>query len=96
MRDIPGLSVMGLANAVNADRSTTGERLRQLARRGIVEKDATGRWRLTEEAEERAEDDVPVTMAAPEPNPGAQSRWVKPLSTYERRETTVVEGLRYG
>jgi hypothetical protein len=30
------------------------------------------------------------------PEPGAQSRWVKPLSCYERRETTVVEGLRYG
>jgi hypothetical protein len=32
----------------------------------------------------------------PEPEPGAQSRWVKPLSCYDRRETTVVEGLRYG
>jgi hypothetical protein len=31
-----------------------------------------------------------------EPEPGAQSRWVKPLSCYERRETTIVEGLRYG
>ena len=31
-----------------------------------------------------------------EPEPGAPSRWVKPLSCYERRETTVVEGLRYG
>jgi hypothetical protein len=31
-----------------------------------------------------------------EPEPGAQSRWIKPLSCYERRETTVVEGLRYG
>lgn len=31
-----------------------------------------------------------------EPEPGAQLRWVKPLSCYERRETTVVEGLRYG
>jgi hypothetical protein len=31
-----------------------------------------------------------------EPEPGAQSRWVKPISCYERRETTVVEGLRYG
>jgi hypothetical protein len=28
--------------------------------------------------------------------PGAQSRWIKPLSCYERRETTIVEGLRYG
>jgi hypothetical protein len=31
-----------------------------------------------------------------EPEPGAQSRWVKRLSCYERRETTIVEGLRYG
>jgi hypothetical protein len=31
-----------------------------------------------------------------EPKPQAQSRWVKPLSCYERRETTIVEGLRYG
>jgi hypothetical protein len=31
-----------------------------------------------------------------EPEPGAQSRWVKPLSAYERKETTVGEGLRYG
>jgi len=31
-----------------------------------------------------------------EPESGAQSRWIKPLSSYERRETTVVEGLRYG
>ena len=61
--------MIGLAHAASFDRSTAGERLRQLARRGIIEKDATGRWRLTEEAEERAEDDVPVTMAAPEPDP---------------------------
>ena len=31
-----------------------------------------------------------------EPEPGAQLRWIKPLSSYERKETTVVEGLRYG
>jgi hypothetical protein len=31
-----------------------------------------------------------------EPEPSAQSRWIKPLSCYERRETTLVEGLRYG
>jgi hypothetical protein len=28
--------------------------------------------------------------------PGTQSRWLKPLSAYERKETTIVEGLRYG
>jgi hypothetical protein len=26
----------------------------------------------------------------------ARSRWVKPLSCYDRRETTVEEGPRYG
>ena len=30
------------------------------------------------------------------PEPSAQSRWIRPLSCYERRETTIVEGLRYG
>jgi hypothetical protein len=46
---------------------------------------------------------VELKAAAPEPEsqpiepePGARSRWIKPLSCYERRETTVVEGLRYG
>jgi hypothetical protein len=31
-----------------------------------------------------------------EPEPGVRARWIKPLSSYERRETTIVEGLRYG
>jgi hypothetical protein len=26
----------------------------------------------------------------------ADKRWVKPLQFYERKETTIVEGLRYG
>lgn len=95
MRDNPGLSVIALAHAAGFNRSTAGERLRQLASRGIVEKDAAGRWRLTE-VEEEPDDDVPVTLRTPEPEPGAQSRWLKPLSCYERKETTVVEGLRYG
>jgi hypothetical protein len=38
--------------------------------------------------------------AAPElldPRPIAPfPRWVRPLADYERRETTIVEGLRYG
>jgi hypothetical protein len=46
MRDNPGLSVIALANAAGSSRSATGERLRQLALRGLVEKDATGRWKL--------------------------------------------------
>jgi hypothetical protein len=46
MADNPGLSVIALANAAGSSRSGTGERLRQLALRGIVEKDLTGRWKL--------------------------------------------------
>jgi hypothetical protein len=46
MRDNPGLSVIALANAAGSSRSATGERLRQLAARGVVEKDPTGRWKL--------------------------------------------------
>jgi hypothetical protein len=38
--------------------------------------------------------------AAAEPKPvkpeGAFPRWVRNVNEYERRETTVVEGLRYG
>jgi hypothetical protein len=46
MADNPGLSVIALANAAGSSRSATGERLRQMALRGMVEKDITGRWKL--------------------------------------------------
>jgi hypothetical protein len=49
MQDNPGLSVIALANAVGSSRSATGERLRQMAFRGVVEKDVTGRWKLKRE-----------------------------------------------
>ena len=42
MRDNPGLSVVALANAAGSSRSATGERLRQMALRGVVEKSVTG------------------------------------------------------
>jgi hypothetical protein len=46
MRESPGLSVAALAKAASASRSTTGERLRQLAARGAIDKDSEGHWRL--------------------------------------------------
>ena len=49
MKDNPSMSVIALANAVDASRSTTGERLRRLSAAGKVEKDHSGRWRLVEE-----------------------------------------------
>ena len=33
----------------------------------------------------------------PDPEPAvAHAPWIRPIGDYERRETTVVEGLRYG
>jgi Winged helix-turn-helix DNA-binding len=49
MRDNPGLSVIALANAAGSSRSATGERLRQMAARGVVTKDITGKWKVKEE-----------------------------------------------
>ena len=49
MRDNPGLTVAALANAAGASRSAAGERLRQLAARGVVTKDSAGHWRLVAE-----------------------------------------------
>jgi hypothetical protein len=37
----------------------------------------------------------PVVHDLPAPE-AEHARWIKPLSCYERRETTIVEGLRYG
>ena len=50
MQDNPGVSVIALANAAGSSRSATGERLRQMALRGVVTKDTTGGWKLREEA----------------------------------------------
>jgi hypothetical protein len=66
MRDDPGLSVVALANAIGSGRSATGERLRQMAARGVVEKDVTGKWKLKgEEPRPRSEDARPQQ---PSPN----------------------------
>jgi DNA-binding transcriptional ArsR family regulator len=49
LRDAPGLSAVKLAAAVRINRSTVGDRLRELAERQLVEKDDDGRWREVEE-----------------------------------------------
>jgi hypothetical protein len=61
MADNPGLSVIALANAAGSSRSATGERLRQMALRGVVEKDLTGRWKLKGEE--------PRPPGPPQPSP---------------------------
>ena len=49
MQEHSGASVDALAKAAGSSRSATGERLRQMALRGAVEKDITGRWKLKSE-----------------------------------------------
>jgi Winged helix-turn-helix DNA-binding len=65
MRDNPGLSIVALANAAGSSRTATGERLRQMAMRGVVEKDLTGRWKLRGEEPRSAGDDLGPTIASP-------------------------------
>ena len=55
LRDAPGLSAVKLAAAVRINRSTVGERLRELAGRELVETDDDGRWRFVEEKAARVE-----------------------------------------
>jgi hypothetical protein len=49
MQEHSGASVNVLAKAAGANRSSTGERLRGLASRGVVNKDGAGHWRLVAE-----------------------------------------------
>jgi Winged helix-turn-helix DNA-binding len=62
MQDNPGLSVIALANAAGSSRSATGERLRQLAARGKIEKGPDGKWKLKGE-----EPRPPAQGEAPDP-----------------------------
>jgi hypothetical protein len=49
LQEHSGARVAALAKAVASSRSRTGERLRQLAARGVVTKDVGGHWRLAGE-----------------------------------------------
>ncbi|MGC2782642.1 MAG: winged helix-turn-helix domain-containing protein [Roseiarcus sp.] len=100
MQDNPGLSERALANAVDASRSATGERLRQLAQRGVVEKDPEGRWRVKGVEAPYA---AAVSMTAEEtlelvdPKPAAAyARWVRSIGGYDRRERHEFAVTRYG
>jgi len=48
LTDNPGLSAARLAKAAGMSRSGAGDRLRRLARAGVIEKDDDGRWRIKE------------------------------------------------
>jgi hypothetical protein len=63
MQEHSGASVNVLAKAAGANRSSTGERLRGLASRGVVTKDGAGHWRLV--AELAGEDPGPTPPPSP-------------------------------
>jgi hypothetical protein len=46
MRDDPEAGVVQWAKATHCDKSATSLRLGRLAKRGVVERDGNGRWRL--------------------------------------------------
>jgi hypothetical protein len=47
MRDHPEAGVVQWAKATRCDKSAVSMRLGRLAKRGVVERDGNGRWRLT-------------------------------------------------
>jgi hypothetical protein len=109
MADNPGLSVIALANAAGSSRSATGERLRQMALRGTVEKDLTGRWKLKGEERPPTQGEGPgpqpavAELTAPaeaeplEPRPTeVHVPWIRPLVCYDRRVTSEIHRARYG
>jgi hypothetical protein len=55
------------------------------------------RQELAALAEAEILEEIEVVADDPDPKPAAAyPPWVKPISCYQRRETTTVEGLRYG
>jgi hypothetical protein len=92
LQQTPGLTIVELNRIVGCCRTITGDHLRRLAWDGTLEKDPSGHWRYATAAE---------LEATPAPKPrelraAEHAPWVKSILSYERRETTIVEGLRYG
>jgi len=71
MRKHPGASVAILARAVGPTRSTTGERLRSLEKRGAVEKDDAGRWRIAAAKASPAPSQLEASPRPIQPSPAA-------------------------
>jgi hypothetical protein len=104
MRERPGLSAASLAKVVGAGLSTTKERLRRMGAQELVEKAPDGHWRVKgEEPRPAAPREEPGPRGTPysaavglTAEEKSYAPWVRPIGDYERRETTIVEGLRYG
>jgi DNA-binding IclR family transcriptional regulator len=60
MRDQPVAGVVQWAKATGCDKSAVSMRLGRLAKRGVVERDGNGRWRLA-----RANPTMDPTMPPP-------------------------------
>jgi hypothetical protein len=85
------------------NRSTARARLERLRARGLIEKDAEGRWRI---AGDGVRPTQPFGDKLTNAEPGAErgdlgpapayALWVRSLSCYERRTTSEIHGTRYG
>jgi hypothetical protein len=85
MRTHRGASASILATTLGVGRGAIVARWQRLARCGLIEKRADGRW-----------------QAAPEPQPIepepviAHAPWIRSISSYNRRESSELQGSRYG
>jgi hypothetical protein len=92
LQQTPGLTIVELARVVGCCKTITGDRLRQLARDGKVEKDPGSHWRRREGPHVDAE---PERERSP-PVPGARSSWIRSVNDYVRAVTSEFQAARYG
>ena len=94
MRAAPGASANALASRLQSTRGSVVRRWQRLARAGALEKLCDGHWAVA--AEPRPPKPTVEWMEGPARSDRPFPRWVRDLSCYGRKETTIVEGLRYG
>jgi DNA-binding IclR family transcriptional regulator len=96
MREQPEAGVVQWAKATDCDKSAVSMRLGRLAKRGVVERDGEGRWRLLRAAAvSLTAADAEAELVALRPPPATFERWIKPISSYGlRKDSTGV--MRFG
>jgi DNA-binding IclR family transcriptional regulator len=65
MQASPGVSANALAKAAAMSRSTAADGLQRLAKRGAIEKDGDGRWRVRGEAASQTQGAARPTQPSP-------------------------------
>jgi hypothetical protein len=86
-----GLRVPALAVSTGSSIAAVSDRLTRLLRRGEVER-VGWLWRIPRDDG----DDGPAELALPEPEPEDPGRWVKPIGSFVRRDTSDFSCRRFG